>query len=185
MPLTPDEFVARIEPHRDALWRLARHGVRDDADAEDCLQEAFAIALGKLDVFAPGTNARAWMFRILANVLLSHRGRRRRESERTAPIEPDLVAVLDRERAYDAVLRAPQDVVDHVSDPVRRALGVLSPTERVVFLLRAVEGVPYREIAEVVDAPLGTVMSHLFRARARLRQVLAGYAQDEGFVRSP
>jgi RNA polymerase sigma-70 factor (ECF subfamily) len=178
------DFVALLEPERDALWRFAHRMCWDRSSAEDCLQEATLIAYRKFDVFTPGTSFRAWTFRILSNVILNANSQTRRALQvRAATEEIDLMAALDREEAYEKVLDDPDQVLQQVSDPVRRAVKGLPPHERMVFLLRAVEGFSYREIADFLSIPMGTVMSHLFRARTRLRELLTDYVRESGFAR--
>ncbi len=178
------EFVGLLEPERAALWRYAQRMCWDKAVAEDCLQEATMIAFRKFDVFTLGTSFRAWMFRILSNTILNANNQLRRNLKRQVLSEDmDLVAALEREEAYDQVLQDPETLLSQVSDEVRGAVKSLPATERMVFLLRAVEGFAYKEIAAALEIPIGTVMSHLFRARARLREFLADYVATEGFQR--
>lgn len=181
---TPEQFVRLLEPERDALWRFAARMSWDRATAEDSLQEAVMIAYRKFETFTLGTSFKAWMFRILANVILNANHRTRRHLQRhVSPERLDLIESLEREQVYQDVLADPDQVLEHVTDPVRRAVQSLPPHERMVFLLRAAEGFRYKEIAALLDIPMGTVMSHLFRARGRLRETLADYARTSGFVR--
>ena len=178
-----DQFVALLEPERDALWRFARRMCIEKAAAEDCLQDAVIVAWRKFDSFTLGTSFRAWMFRILSNTILNNNARARRVlRQRAAPVALDLVAAAEHERAWEGVLDDPDSFLQHVSDPLRRAVKGLPAQERMVFLLRSAENFSYRDIAETLDIPMGTVMSHLFRARGRLRESLTEYAKDTGFV---
>jgi RNA polymerase sigma-70 factor (ECF subfamily) len=179
------EFTALLAPERDALWRFAERMCWDRSAAEDCVQEAVLIAYRKFETFTAGTSFRAWVFRILVNTILNANSKLRRDLRRqTVSEDLDLVAALEREQAYHDVLEDPERLLQRVSDKVRGAVKSLPPQERLAFLLRAVEGFSYREIADTLQIPMGTVMSHLFRARARLREFLAGYAQASGFARS-
>jgi RNA polymerase sigma-70 factor (ECF subfamily) len=178
------EFIELLAPERSALWRYAQRMCWDKAVAEDCLQEAVLIAFRKFDVFTPGTSFRAGVFRILSNTILNANNQLRRNLKRQVLSEDmDLVAALEREQAYDKVLEDPETLLSQVSDEVRGAVKSLPPTERMVFLLRSVEGFAYKQIAGTLKIPVGTVMSHLFRARARLREFLADYAAETGFAR--
>ena len=180
-----EDFLALLEPERDALWRFARRMCWDRSSAEDCLQDALLVAYRKFDVFQPGTSFRAWTFRILSNTILNANNQLRRSLKRQVLSEDmDLVAALEREEAYDGVLADPETLLAQVSDQVRGAVKSLPPAERMVFLLRAVEGFQYKEIAQTLQIPMGTVMSHLFRARARLREFLADYVNESGFSRT-
>jgi RNA polymerase sigma-70 factor (ECF subfamily) len=158
----------------------------DRSAAEDCVQEAVLIAYRKFDVFTIGTSFRAWVFRILSNTILNANNSLKRRNRLNRPLAPehmDLVAALEREQAYEQVLADPEVFLDRVSEEVRSAVKGLPSTERMVFLLRAAEGFAYRDIAEVLDIPMGTVMSHLFRARARLRESLTAHVDATGFAR--
>ena len=179
-----DEFTALLAPQRDALWRFAERMCWDRASAEDCVQEAVLIAYRKFEVFTVGTSFRAWVFRILSNTILNaNNSLRRRQKHLVSSEHMDLVQALEREQAYEHVLAEPEVLLDRVSEEVRSAVKGLPASERMVFLLRAGEGFAYREIAEALEIPMGTVMSHLFRARARLREGLASHAEQTGFLR--
>ncbi len=185
MPNAEADFETLLEPERDALWRFAQRMCWDKGAAEDCVQEAVMTAFRKFSSFTPGTSFRAWAFRILINVILNANSQTRRSLRVQKPAEDlDLVAALEREQAYERVLEDPETYLDRVADPVRRAVKSLPNSERMVFLLRAVEGFSYREIAGFLEIPMGTVMSHLFRARARLRETLCEYVRDTGFART-
>ena len=181
------DFTALLEPERDALWRFALRMSWDRSSAEDSLQEALLIAYRKFDVFTPGTSFRAWTFRILSNVILNANSQLRRSLARREPAQSehiDLVAALERQDAYEGVLDDPDGFLERVPDALRRAVKGLPAHERMVFLLRAVEEFSYKEIAATLDIPMGTVMSHLFRARTRLRETLADHVRDTGFART-
>ena len=181
-----DEFTALLEPERDALWRFAQRMCWDRSSAEDCVQEAVMIAYRKFDVFTVGTSFRAWVFRILVNTILNANNQLRRKlSRQTLAEDLDLVAALEREEAYENVLEDPEALLDNVAEEIRGAVKALPPSERMVFLLRAAENFTYKDIAATLEIPMGTVMSHLFRARARLRETLAEYARGTGFARNP
>jgi RNA polymerase sigma-70 factor (ECF subfamily) len=177
------QFVALLEPERDALWRFASRMCIDKGAAEDCLQDATIVAFRKFDDFTLGTSFRAWMFRILTNTILNNNSKARRAMrQRAAPVVLDLVAAAEHEHAWEGVLDDPDTFLDQVSDPIRRAVRGLPTHERMVFLLRAAENFSYRDISETLQIPMGTVMSHLFRARGRLRELLTAHARDTGFV---
>jgi RNA polymerase sigma-70 factor (ECF subfamily) len=110
----------------------------------------------------------------------------RRALRQRAPAEAlDLVGEFDQEQAWDGVLEDPGRFLERVSSEVRGAVKALPAHERMVFLLRSVEGFSYRDIAETLEIPMGTVMSHLFRARNRLRERLTEHARATGFIRRP
>lgn len=171
-PPTPSAALA----HADALFRVARRLTGHDADAEDLVQETFARALGSRSQFTPGTNLRAWLFRILRNCHID--GYRR---ARNNPVRP---ANVDDERDEGSV--APQDPIrgDHeldrlrslVAEDIEAALASLSVDARAVVLLD-LEGLTETELAEAMDCSVGTIKSRLSRARAALRTRLSDYAR--------
>lgn len=183
---TVRRFTELAEPLRDALWRFAMRTSWDRASAEDALQEALVTAYRKFHTFSLGTDFRAWVFRILVNTIRNFNARWHRSPEVAPPGgDLDLIGALERETAYDSILEAPDRFFEGVSDPVKDAIGDLRERERMAFLLRAVEGFSYREISQFLDVPAGTVMSDIFRARAKLREVLAEHARETGFARRP
>lgn len=178
------QFLALLDPERDALWRYCRRMCWDSSSAEDVLQDAVLVAWRRFDSFTLGTSFRAWTFRILSNTILNANTQLNRSLKRQVLSENlDLVSALEKEEAYDQVLADPDRLLAQVGDEVRGAVKSLPPAERMVFLLRSVEGFAYKEIAGALEIPMGTVMSHLFRARARLREFLAEYVQTTGFAR--
>lgn len=161
-PLHPAElrrFEDTVLPHLDAAYTLARHLVRDDADAQDVVQDACARALRYFAGFSGG-DARAWLLRIVHNVC--HDSWRRRRAARTVELGDDLAT----ESPEDALLRGAS------RDSLRAAIDRLPPEFREVIVLREIEGLSYAKIAEVTDVPAGTVMSRLSRARRRLQEAL-------------
>jgi RNA polymerase sigma-70 factor (ECF subfamily) len=180
------EFTALLAPERDALWRYAERMCWDRSSAEDCVQEAVLIAYRKFEVFTIGTSFRAWVFKILSNTILNANNSLKRRNRLNRPLAPehmDLVEALEKEQAYEHVLADPEVFLGRVSEEVRSAVKGLPTSERMVFLLRAAEGFTYRDIADALSIPMGTVMSHLFRARARLREFLSEHVEATGFAR--
>jgi RNA polymerase sigma-70 factor (ECF subfamily) len=150
------EFEDELMPHASALLRLARRLSRHDAD--DLVQETFARALAARHRYTPGTNGRAWLMRILCNLAVSEQRRRTRDERLRARV----VA-----RAAAPLVCEPRDALDEAA--LTRALAALAPAERRVIELADVDELSYREIAETLECPIGTVMSRLHRARRRLR----------------
>jgi RNA polymerase sigma-70 factor (ECF subfamily) len=158
-------------PHLDAVFRLAMWLAGNRAEAEDIVQETFVQALQSFHRFEPGTNARAWLLSIMRHV----RSNRLRSRRRT-PIEED---AADHVARTPAVEQTPQDVTD---PEVLEALADLPADFQEIVLLSDVEDLSYREIASVLDIPIGTVMSRLHRARRLLRVGLAEYAASRGIL---
>src|SRR5262245_61134888 len=177
-----DAFEREVKPHLDALHRTARRLMRDPARADDLLQETLLKAWRFFHSFEAGTNFKAWIFRVLYTVFVSMTRERRPEIQeadsiseieaRESPIEElSRPSVAERERA----------VLDAVDDRIKAAIEELPPDLRTVFLLSTIEGLKYREIAEVMECPLGTVMSRLFRSRRMLQDRLTHYARGINF----
>lgn len=177
--LDRDEFAALYGAAAGLLWTVAVAVVRDRGRAEDVLQEACVIALERLVQFRPGTSFEAWMARIVRNVALN----RARAAARQGAASSD---ELEREwEAPPAPGRAPVDPLgaleadqDAFDDRVAAALAELAPVARACLLLKVVEGHDYHHIAAVLDLPEGTAMSHVHRARAFLRERLAGPQEE-------
>lgn len=162
-------FDATVLPHLDAAFRLALWLTRDRDEAQDLVQETCSQALQSIHRFTPGTNARAWVFTILRHVR-SNRLRRQGRS----PITVDVDDQLD---SLPAVESTPQHLTDQ---EVLDALAALPAGYQEVVLLADIEEFTYKEIATMLEVPLGTVMSRLHRARRLLRAALAERAAHHG-----
>jgi RNA polymerase sigma-70 factor (ECF subfamily) len=160
----------------DALHHLARYLTGNAADAEDLVQETYLRALRSADQFAPGTNLKAWLFRILRNTHISTYRRRRNDPTVGGldTVDPDAQGTAD-----DAWLLGDPDLDrlrNLVAQDIEEALMRLSEDARAVVLLD-LEGLGEAEVAGIMDCAVGTVKSRLARARATLRQLLADYAK--------
>ncbi len=176
---TRQEFEAQALPHLDALYRTALRMAGESAAAEDLVQEAYLRAYRNFERFEPGTNFRAWLYTILTNTYINEYRRKSR-----APAVTDFG---DAEPAGDddAPRLSAEDVEalkDKLGDEAKKALEKVPPEFRLVFLLSTFDEMSYREIAEVLEIPMGTVMSRLFRARKILREELATFARDSGYL---
>jgi RNA polymerase sigma-70 factor (ECF subfamily) len=170
-------FEAEALPHIDVLFRTAVRLTADRTEAEDLVQETYAQAWLSFTAYAPGTNCRAWLFKILMNKLEHQRRRRYALLKRTADADAELLA---QTVAYvPPVEQGLKDV------EVLAALGRVPARFREVVLLADVEEFSYREIAEMLDVPAGTVMSRLSRGRKLLREMLAGVAAGYGIKATP
>jgi RNA polymerase sigma-70 factor, ECF subfamily len=178
-------FQALVDPHLDALRRTARRMTRDEADADDLLQESLLKAFRSIDKFEPDSNFRAWIFRILTNTFINEYRRRRRagpEIELDESVDP----AAEQEPEVDLEAAGIEDmagILDLVDERLKQAVLDLPDQLRIVFGLSTLEGLKYREIADILECPVGTVMSRLFRARAMLKERLQGFAEEEGFLR--
>jgi RNA polymerase sigma-70 factor (ECF subfamily) len=160
--------------YADTLHNLARYLTRNAAEAEDLVQETYARALRACGQFTPGTNLKAWLFRILRNTFISAYRRKRND-----PVVGNLDTVDPRYEATDDHWFRGDIELDRLRNVVAReieeALMRLSDDARIVVLLD-LEGLTAGEVAQIVGCPVGTVKSRLARARATLRQILADYA---------
>ncbi|HEX7285969.1 MAG TPA: RNA polymerase sigma factor [Candidatus Angelobacter sp.] len=166
--LEPRDFETLALPLLDPLYNFARWLGSDADEARDLVQETFAKALKAMASFQPGTNFRAWMFRILRNTFLTSRtGLERRNTEQEAEEGfEDSVTTYDTPEV-SLIRRADIELV-------QQEIGRLSPGFREVLVLADVEEMKYQEIADTLAIPMGTVMSRLARARRQLRQQIAG-----------
>jgi RNA polymerase sigma-70 factor (ECF subfamily) len=167
-------FEAMVFPHLDAAYNLARWLVRNDQDAEDMVQEACLRALKFFSGFR-GTDSRAWLLTIVRNTCYTWL-RQHRAHELTIPFDADSYNI-------DCDMLNPETLVQRSADSemLRQALEDLPVEFREVIVLRELEGLSYKAIANIADIPIGTVMSRLARARRRLQHILADH-QDEGGI---
>ena len=167
MKSTAAEFEAVMLPHMDAAYNLARWLTRNDADAQDVVQEAYLRAFRFFDSFAGGSG-RAWMLAIIRNTAYSWIQRQR-------PREP---FVLFDENSHLPECQGPDPEAEVLLQARRESLeaciGELPLPFREVIVMRELEGMSYREVADAIEAPVGTVMSRLARARQRLQRCITG-----------
>jgi RNA polymerase sigma-70 factor (ECF subfamily) len=183
--VTNDPFETEALSFLDALYRTALRMTRSEADAEDLVQETYIKALRFREQFTPGTNLKAWLFRILTNTFINSYRRRQAQPEMT---ELDDVSEFDLYRKMSAARTAASagdpesEFLEQIVDTeVKDALGELPEKFRTVVLLD-VEGFSYKEIAEMLDIPIGTVMSRLHRGRKFLQKRLYDHAQGHGIA---
>lgn len=182
-----ERFLRHLEPLQGALEAYCRKSLRDASAAGDVLQSAVASAFGHFHLYAEGTNFRAWMFRYVSREVLN----RNRASSRTRTVEltDEAIAALPsggfaaEHNFLNQLLEEPGRILEGFDGAVSTAVRGLPDMERQIMLLRALGEFKYREIAEILDVPLGTVMSQLSRARERLRQQLVEYGRAEGWLK--
>jgi RNA polymerase sigma-70 factor (ECF subfamily) len=179
-------FTEQAMPFMSSLYSAALRMTRNPTDAEDLVQEAYLRAYRGFGGFTEGTNLKAWLYRILTNTYINiYRAKQRR------PIETDLDDVEDLylyHRVHDAAASglgssAEDDLMERITDAeVIEALDSLPENFRIPVRLDDVEGFSYKEIAEIVDVPIGTVMSRLHRGRKALQKALYDFAVDRGLT---
>ena len=175
-------FAEDAMPLMDGLYSAAMRMTRNAADAEDLVQETYLKAFNAYERFETGTNLKAWMYRILTNSYINaYRKKQRRPDESDIDDIEDLYLYRRLGGAESAVLsRSAEDELLEMfgEDEVKLALEDLPEHYRMPILLADVEGFAYKEIAEILDVPIGTVMSRLHRGRKQLQKRLYSFAEE-------
>lgn len=178
-----DEFLVTIEKHKDEFLRYVHRNVWDSGVAEDVFSAAVLAAYESRHKYTPGTNFRAWMYRIITNKCYVANRETGRAFDSLDELPPSRVPATPADTYVD-VLKDPDAVLEKCGDELNRGLRRLSTAQRTALLLRAVEKFSYQEIAEIMEIPVGTVMTHLSRGRRKLREELQDYAIETGIIRS-
>lgn len=185
---TPQERAARFErdamPLLDQLYAGALRMTHNSADAEDLVQDTYAKAFSSFHQFKPGTNLRAWMYRILTNNFINnYRKAQRRPQESSSEGIEDWQLYAAEQHTSTGLRSAEMEALDSLpDDDIKRALSDLPEDFRLAVYLADVEGFAYKEIAEMMNTPIGTVMSRLHRGRKALQVSLADYARERGIL---
>ena len=182
-------FAERAMEYAPQLYSAALRMTRNAADAEDLVQETMMRGYRSFETFEEGTNLRAWLYRILTNAFIN-----RYRSKQRRPMETDLADVEDLylykrvttlENAAVTLSAEDQFLDLFTDDEVKSAVEDLPDTFKLPVILADVEGFAYKEIAEMLDIPVGTVMSRLHRGRKAMQKQLYEYAQARGLVEDP
>ncbi len=179
--LAEERFDKEFFPHLEALHNFAFHLTYNEEDADDLVQETFLKAFRFIDKYEEGTNAKAWLFKILKNAYINQY---RKESKK--PIQVDYaestVYKEEEEGQYSSYFDLREEIFDNMmGDEVSTAMNSLPEDFRSVIWLCDIEGFSYEEIAKIIEIPIGTVRSRLFRARNMLKDKLKAYAASIGY----
>jgi RNA polymerase sigma-70 factor (ECF subfamily) len=178
------EFEQLALPYLDSLYNTAYRLARNSEDAEDLVQETYLKAYRSFEQFTPGTNLKAWLFKILKNTFINEYRRRQ-----NIPPESDFAAI---EESFESQVRP--EGSGRIKDPeeealegaldedVQKSLDELPPDYRMAVVLADLEGFSYKEIAEILEIPVGTVMSRLYRGRKLLEAALLRYARSHNYL---
>ncbi len=183
---SPDELRARFEtdalPMLDQLYGAAMRMTRNPADAEDLVQEAMIKAYSSFASFREGTNLKAWLYRILTNTYINgYRKKQRQPAQYPTDEISDWQLAQTAEHTSTGLRSAEVEALESLpDDEIKNALAQLPEEFRMAVYYADAEGLPYKEIAEIMDTPIGTVMSRLHRGRKQLRALLADVAKERG-----
>lgn len=182
------DFEAVAMPFVDALYNTAYRMTRNSEDAEDLVQETYLKAYRYYDKFEEGTNFKAWLFKIMKNTFINNYRRKQNIPPQAdfADIEESFESIVSQDAPSQNQTKSPEEELleDVLDEDVQRALDELPEDYRMVVLLADLEDFSYKEIAEILEVPVGTVMSRLYRGRRRLEKAMLEYAREYGYLGS-
>jgi RNA polymerase sigma-70 factor (ECF subfamily) len=178
------EFEQLALGHIDSLYATGLRMTRDPRDSEDLVQDTMLTAYRFFDKFEPGTNIKAWLYKILTNTFINKYRKRVREREvRDLLDQEETPSLMSEDVTHSS--RDPEATIlgSIVSDDVKRALDAVPYDYRLAVVLSDLEDFSYKEIAEIMECPVGTVMSRLHRGRRLLQKTLREYALEQGYIK--
>ena len=177
-------FEQQALPLMPQLYGAALRWTRNPSDAEDLVQEAFAKAFVAWGQFQQGTNLKAWLYRIMTNTHINMYNKRAKDQAKGGLDDLEDWQIGSAESVTSLASRSAElEAIDNLpSDTIRKALHDIPDEFRMVVYYAVVDGLPYAEIAEIMETPIGTVMSRLHRGKKMLRKLLADYAREEGYL---
>ena len=185
VPVQSWDFESAAIPFLDSLYNMAYRLTRNAEDAQDLVQETYLKAYKHYEKFQKGTNLKAWLFRIMKNTFINNYRKKQTQPPQSAfsDIEDSFETMVSVEAGK--AIKDPEPVIldDVMDEDVQSALDSLREDYRMVILLVDLEGFSYKETAEILDVPVGTVMSRLYRGRRQLEKTLLEYARNHGYMR--
>lgn len=178
----PDDFARQAMPYVDVLYAAALRMTRNEKEAEDLVQDTMLRAFRFFEKFQQGTNLRAWLMKVMTNIFLNTL-KKASKRPRMVEFEPIEELIGEVENEWVDVSSDRDDLREYLSEDVARALDDLPMEYRLPVILSAIDGLSYKEMGQVMQCPIGTVMSRLYRGRKILEEKLRPYAREIGFLK--